>query len=80
VLAVVDVVLGIGVNEVIVERDLVLLEVRDSCMVDLESQRSDIHIVALDFLISLLNLSREICDCVNDGVLRLEHLGETLLA
>jgi hypothetical protein len=69
VLAVVDVVLGIGVNEVIVERDLVLLEVRDSCMVDLESQRSDVHIVALDLLISLLNLSREICDCVNDGVL-----------
>ena len=49
-------------------------------MVDLECERADVDVVALNFFVGLLDLTAEVCDGVDDRVLGLEHLREALLA
>lgn len=68
-LAVVDVVLTVGVDQVVVETHLVLLEVGDRCIVNLQHKRADIHIVALKLLINILDLPCEISDRVHYRIL-----------
>jgi hypothetical protein len=72
VLAVVDIVLGIGANEIIVKGDFVLLEVGDGGMVDLEGHRADVNIVALHFALNSGDLTSQVGDLVHYSILGLE--------
>ena len=72
-LTVVDVVLGIGVNQVVVKSDLVLLEVRNCSMIDLKGNCSNVHVIAFHFSLYPLDLSCQISNRVNYWVLRLEE-------
>lgn len=72
-LAIVDVLLRVVIDQVVVETDFVLLEVRDCRVVYLAHQRSDVSVVALNLSFDGLDLSAEVSDGINFPILRLEH-------
>jgi hypothetical protein len=71
-LSIVDIVLRVGVDQIIIERHLVLLEVRNSGMIDLECESPEIHIIAFNLPLNILNLSCQVSDAIHDRILRLE--------
>ena len=66
-------VLTVGVNQIVVETHFVLLEIGDRCVIDLQHQRADVHIIALNLLVNCLDLSSKVSYRVHDRVLGLEN-------
>jgi hypothetical protein len=79
-LGVVDVLLRVGVDEVVVDGDFVLLEVGDGALVELEHYDLEVEVEALNLLLSLRDGVSEVGDLVNFGVLGEQHGLDGVLA